>query len=236
MYVCVLLNATCCYIMYSNSHNRSVIFWPVYSAVLYDKFRFLVEDWFLFCFSGCILSHTLTVRQGDPEQSCLFFSVSFSLFSLCLRNYSVHHIVLCLADVSSEQSHIHATLKMSSELQVGVGTVLCLSVDPLMMRHLNGRDGGHCFTLKLSKCIHPSFSSFSQTHTRTHTHTPNAEKERERDRSIIAVTRCVSPLQLPIISKNKPSVSHPEPIRSETEAHRPIGEAVAFAAIPVTNC
>lgn len=68
-------------------------------------------------------------------------------------------------------------------------------------------------------------------HRCAHTHTHTYKVQRERDRSS-AVTRSVfSLLQLPIISKNKPSVSDPGPIRSEAEAYWPIGEAVAFCCV-----
>lgn len=47
---------------------------------------------------------------------------------------------------------------------------------------------------------------------------------------------CVSPLQLPITSKTKPSVPDPEPIRSENEAYQPIEEAVRFDSwCPITK-
>lgn len=119
------------------------------------------------------VTHTLTVRQGDPEQSCLVFlyhppSLCVSLLSLYLRNYLVHHID-CVRQMSTQSGHLHMeTLKMSSELCVAVKTLRC----PLpVSRPTNEtsewegwREGGHCFTLKLSNCIHPSLS-FSHSHT-----------------------------------------------------------------------
>lgn len=105
-------------------------------------------------------------------------------------------------------------------------------------------------------CLNASFPSFffflghprgggnaltntAASDTQMHNHTRrHAGRKGEWDRSI-AVTRSVGffffslpPLLPPIISKNKPSVSDPGPIRSETGAHWPTGGA----AIPVTNC
>lgn len=65
--------------------------------------------------------------------------------------------------------------------------------------------------------------------TDVHTHKHQAQSEREGDEAI--VHRCppsILPVQLPILSENKPSVSDPGPIRSETEAHWLTREAARF--------
>lgn len=82
-------------------------------------------------------------------------------------------------------------------------------------------------------------SCLSHTHAHTCTHTRTYIRHWQKERGTgpeLSQDVCVSPLQLPVISKNKSSVSDPEPIRSEAEAHWPIGEAVTLAVIPVTNC
>lgn len=104
------------------------------------------------------------------------------------------------------------------------------------------------FFLSLSHTGHPwdggngntlANTAASHTHTRTHAHTHTYIRHWQKERGTgpeLSQDVCVSPLQLPVISKNKSSVSDPEPIRSEAEAHWPIGEAVTLAVIPVTNC
>lgn len=258
MYVCVLLNATCvcCYIMYSNFHNRSVFLACIFCCSV-RQIRFLVQDWFLFWgfrvkfffLDAFCPTHTDSPTGGTQNKAALFFlssPLSLCLFltvsSFYLRNDLVHHIV-CVWQPSVRSCHMYMeTLKMSL-LHIGVETLYC----PLpVSRPTNGmsewegwREGGHYFKLTLSKCIHSpfffflSFLSYTHrpplgrrerkhsclshrcAHTYTHTYTPSTGRERERERPVCSCHKiCVfPPLQLPITSKNKPSVSKPEPIR-----------------------
>lgn len=73
-------------------------------------------------------THTLTVQQEDPEQSCLVCFVFILLYPLLSVSFFPQF----------RASHVHGN---SENVHDGVETVLCLSGNP-PMRHLDGRDGG----------------------------------------------------------------------------------------------
>lgn len=190
------------------------------------------------------VTHKLTVRQGDPKQSCLvlFFCPSSLSLSHCLSLFSPKCPGLPHCSVFGR----HRLTAVSSTWTVKMSALKCGCRMSRATSETSHREGTHCLELMLFKCIFFFFLHL----TRSDTQLPLGQGKRKRiskstaasptdvrahtvhrDRSLV-VTR----LHLPIIPKNKPSVSDAEPIGSETEALQPIGEAAWFAAVPVAKC